>query len=53
MNADGERVAVGGNELRCGPFVEVADDVYEVFRESEGYKCPHQLVVIGGRESPF
>ena len=41
-------MAVGGDKLCCGPFLEVGDDVYEVFREFEEYKCPDQLVVVGG-----
>ena len=46
-------MTVGGNKLRCGLFVEVGNYVYEVVRESEEYKCPDQLVVVGGRESLF
>jgi len=44
-------VAVGVDKLRCGPLVEVRDDVYEVLRESEVYYCPNQLVVVGEWES--
>ena len=44
---------MGGNKLCCGPVVEVGNDVDEVVRESEEYKCPDQLVVVSVRESPF
>ncbi len=44
---------MGGNKLRCGPVVEVGNNVDEVVRETEEYKCPDQLVVVSGRESPF
>ncbi len=44
---------MGGNKFRCGPVIEVGDDVDELLREPEEGQCPETLVVIGGVESPL
>jgi hypothetical protein len=48
-----EVCGLGGNKLRCASLVEIRNDVDEVVRKSEEHKCPDQLAVVSGRESPF